>query len=74
MKIALGLLLGLMIGVISRVTGLPLPAPPVLVVALLVVSMTLGYVVVDRLASHRKASAKPLCGGPTGAAADREER
>jgi hypothetical protein len=30
--------------------------------------------VVDRLASHRKASAKPLCGGPTGAAADRDER
>ncbi len=49
MKTALGLLLGFMIGVICSVAGLPLPAPPVLVGALLVVSMTAGYLLVDRL-------------------------
>jgi hypothetical protein len=29
--------------------------------------MTLGYVVTDRFAAHRKAQSKPLCGGPSGA-------
>lgn len=38
-----GVVLGLLIGVICRWFDLPLPAPPKLVGALLVVAMTLGF-------------------------------
>lgn len=71
MKTAIGLLLGFMIGVVCRLAGVPLPAPPVLVGALLVVAMTLGYVVADRFAAHRAAKSRPLCGGPSGETAGR---
>ena len=66
MKVALGLLLALAIGVACRFAGLPLPAPPVLIGALLVLAMTLGYVVTDLIAAHREAKSRPLCGGPSG--------
>lgn len=66
MKVALGLLLALAIGVACRLAGIPLPAPPVLIGALLVLAMTLGYVVTDRFAAHREATSRPLCGGPSG--------
>ena len=66
MKIALGLLLALAIGVACRLAAIPLPAPPVLIGALLVLAMTLGYVVTDRFAGHREAKVKLLCGGPSG--------
>jgi len=42
-----GLLLGLAIGAGCRWFDLPLPAPPKLVGALLVVVMTLGFLVAD---------------------------
>ncbi len=42
-----GLLLGFLIGVGCRWFDLPLPAPPRLVGALLVVAMTLGFVGAD---------------------------
>lgn len=38
-----GIVLGLLIGFICRYFDLPLPAPPKLVGALLVVAMTLGF-------------------------------
>lgn len=66
MKVALGLLLALAIGVACRLAGIPLPAPPVLIGALLVMAMTLGYVITDQLAAHRAAKSKTLCGGPSG--------
>jgi len=66
MKVALGLALAFAIGVACRVTGIPLPAPPVLIGALLVLAMTVGYVLTDHVASLRAARSKPLCGGPTG--------
>jgi hypothetical protein len=34
--------------------------------ALLVLSMTVGYLVMDRFAWHRANQSRPLCGGPTG--------
>ena len=43
----LGIILGLAIGYGCRWFDLPLPAPPKLVGALLVVAMTVGFVVVD---------------------------
>ncbi len=70
MKVALGMLLAFTIGVICRVALIPLPAPPVLIGALVVLSMTLGYVATDRFASHREAKHRHLCGGPTGSSAN----
>jgi len=65
-KIAIGLLLGLGIGAVCRLIGVPLPAPPVLVGALLVLAMTTGYLLVDRYAGRRAARHREHCGGPTG--------
>ena len=66
MRIVLSLFLALAIGVACRFATIPLPAPPVLIGALLVLAMTLGYVVTDRFAGHREAKTKALCGGPSG--------
>ncbi|MBB3060085.1 DUF1427 family protein [Microbulbifer rhizosphaerae] len=66
MKVVLGILLAFGIGVVCRLTGIPVPAPPVILGALLVVAMTSGYLIVDYLASHRPSKNKELCGGPTG--------
>lgn len=66
MKVAMGLLLALGIGIACRLAGIPLPAPPALVGALLVLSMTVGYLVTDRFAGQREASSRRLCGGPSG--------
>ena len=62
LKIALGLLLGLAIGATCRVLAIPSPA---LAGALLVVSMTLGYIGMDRWTA-REAKNRHLCGGPDG--------
>ena len=66
MKIAIGLVLAFAIGVACRLTTVPLPAPPVLIGALLVVAMSAGYAVVDRFAAHREARHRESCGGPSG--------
>ncbi len=67
MKVALGLLLGLAIGALCRWGGVPVPAPPALTGALLVVAMTLGYVAADRWLARRPARHEAQCGGPSGA-------
>ncbi len=72
MKIALGLLLGLAVGAGCRWLDLPVPSPPKLVGALLVVAMTLGYIATDaiiarKFAQRGAATTEHLCGGPTGA-------
>jgi XapX domain-containing protein len=66
MKIALGLLLALGVGVVCRLVGLPLPAPLALTGAVLVLAMSAGYEVIDRLASHREATQRENCGGSDG--------
>ncbi|MFV0575920.1 MAG: DUF1427 family protein [Vibrio sp.] len=63
MKIALGLLLGFCIGIGCQLFGIPLPAPPVLVGGLLVLSMTVGYTLTDKFLQHRPAKQKKNCGG-----------
>ena len=65
MKIALGFLLAILIGAGCRAAALPLPAPPALIGAALVVAMTLGYLAVDRLIG-REARNRVYCGGPSG--------
>ena len=65
-KIALGFVLAVAIGALSRLAGLPVPAPPTLIGALLVVAMTVGYLITGRIARHREAQHQHLSGGPTG--------
>ena len=71
MKAIIGLAIGFAIGGACRAFGVPLPAPPVLVGALLVVSMTAGYSLTDRYLCKTAATAEDLCGGPSGTTADR---
>lgn len=49
MSEAIGLLLGCAIGAACRWFDIPAPAPPSIPGALLVVAMTLGFIVTDRL-------------------------
>jgi XapX domain-containing protein len=72
-KIALGLLLALCVGVVCRLAGLPLPAPLAFTGALLVLAMSAGYEIVDRLAPHREALQRGNCGGPDGRTRARRE-
>jgi XapX domain-containing protein len=48
-KTVIGLLLGLSIGVVCRWFDVPVPSPPKLIGALLVVAMTVGYIATDKL-------------------------
>ncbi len=70
-RLATAVLLGIAIGFACGLTGVPVPAPPVLAGALLVVAMTLGYQGADawlaRRATKRAVAAqKANCGGPSG--------
>ena len=71
LKVIVGILLGLLIGAACRWFDIPVPSPPKLTGALLVVAMTGGYLVTDKLIAARfsakgPASTQDLCGGPTG--------
>jgi XapX domain-containing protein len=68
MKLLVGVLLSLLVGAMCRFFDIPVPSPPVLPGALLVVAMTLGYSGVDRLMAARGSASTTshLCGGPTG--------
>ena len=70
-KIIAGLVLGLMIGAGCRWFDIPLPGPPKLVGALLIVSITVGYMATDKMMAKHFSSKGPalrreMCGGPTG--------
>jgi XapX domain-containing protein len=66
MKVVLGFFLAFGIGVVCRLLEIPVPAPPAIVGALLVVAMTSGYLLLGRYAAHRPAHHEHLCAGPTG--------
>jgi XapX domain-containing protein len=68
-KIVAGITLGLLIGVGCRWFDIPVPAPPKLIGAVLVVAMTVGYLGADRLLSPRPAATAHLSSGPTGGTA-----
>ncbi len=61
LKTVIALLLGLSIGVFCRWFDVPVPSPPKLIGALLVVAMTVGYITTDKLlaarSSERRAAA-----------------
>jgi XapX domain-containing protein len=65
-KIVAGITLGLLIGAFCRWFDVPVPAPPRLIGAVLVVAMTVGYLGADRFLSQRPATTTHLSGGPTG--------
>ena len=66
LKVITGFLLAIAIGVVCRLAGLPLPAPPVFIGALLVVTMTSGYLMVEHLQPNRTDTQRKNCAGPTG--------
>jgi XapX domain-containing protein len=47
-KILIGFVLAFLIGVLCRVADIPVPAPPALMGALLVMSMTVGFLAMER--------------------------
>ena len=66
MRILIGLVLAFTVGAVCRATGIPLPAPPVLVGALVVLAMSAGYIATDHSIRSRVARHRDLCGGPSG--------
>jgi XapX domain-containing protein len=70
-KMIVGIILGLLIGAGCRWFDIPVPSPPKLAGALLVVAMSVGYMGTDKLITTRFTSKGPattreMCGGPTG--------
>ena len=57
-KIILGLFLGLLIGIGCRYFDIPLPSPPKLIGALVVISMTFGYMCTDYVLTRHTKMAK----------------
>jgi XapX domain-containing protein len=68
MKVLTGAAIAFLIGAGCRYFDIPVPSPPVLPGALLVVAMTLGYSATDRALVRRAqaATTKHMCGGPSG--------
>ena len=60
MKSVIGLLLGFALGALCRFFDIPVPSPPKLLGALLVVATTAGYMTVDRFMTKPAAAAVPV--------------
>jgi XapX domain-containing protein len=56
MKVFLGLLIGFLLGATCRWLDIPVPSPPKLLGALLVVAITLGYMAMDGMLARRNAA------------------
>ena len=65
MKPVIGIVLAFVIGFACRAFDIPSPAPPVIVGALLVMAMTVGYLLVDRWVQTPAVHAVN-CAGPSG--------
>ncbi|MGD0117770.1 MAG: DUF1427 family protein [Candidatus Binatus sp.] len=65
MKPLIGIVLAFALGFACRAFGIPSPAPPLILGALLVMTMTLGYIAVDRWVMSPAKNARD-CGGPSG--------
>ncbi|MGC2493321.1 DUF1427 family protein [Candidatus Binatus sp.] len=68
MKSMIGIVLAFALGLSCRAFGIPSPAPPLILGALLVMAMTVGYIAVDRW-TLSSAKHDPDCGGPSGLSA-----
>ncbi len=69
MKLLIGVIVSFAVGVGCRYFDIPVPSPPVIPGALLVLAMTIGYSATNTLLNRRGnlATTSHLCGGPTGA-------
>ena len=65
MKPLIGLVLAFTLGFACFAFGIPSPAPPLILGALLVMTMTIGYIAVDNWLTV-PAKHTPDCGGPSG--------
>jgi XapX domain-containing protein len=65
MKPLVGIVLAFTLGFACRAFGIPSPAPPLILGALLVMAMTIGYMAVDRW-SMSPAKHASDCAGPSG--------
>ena len=54
MKMVIGFLLAFVIGALCKIAGIPVPAPPAIMGALLVLSMTSGYVLAGHYARGKQ--------------------
>ena len=68
MKSMIGIVLAFALGFSCRAFGIPSPAPPLILGALLVMTMTIGYIAVDRWLASPARHARD-CGGPSGLSA-----
>jgi XapX domain-containing protein len=71
MKVLIGVVVSFVVGLGCRYFDIPVPSPPVIPGALLVLAMTIGYSSMNALLNRkgRPATTAHLCGGPTGAPA-----
>jgi XapX domain-containing protein len=71
MKLAVGILISFVVGAGCRYFDIPVPSPPIIPGALLVLAMTLGYSATNKFLdrSGSFATTSHLCGGPSGASA-----
>jgi XapX domain-containing protein len=71
MKFLIGVVVSLVVGAGCRYFDIPVPSPPVIPGALLVLAMTIGYSSTNALLNRRgsMATTAHLCGGPTGSSA-----
>lgn len=69
MKLMIGVAVSFIVGAGCRFFDIPVPSPPVIPGALLVLAMTIGYSVSNKFLNGKGefASTSHLCGGPTGA-------
>ena len=68
MKSTIGIVLAFALGFACRAFGITSPAPPLILGALLVMTMTIGYILVDRWVAS-PAQHAPDCAGPSGLSA-----
>ncbi len=54
MKMVIGFLLAFVVGALCKIAGIPVPAPPAIMGALLVLSMTSGYVLAGHYARGKQ--------------------
>ena len=68
MKLLIGVVVSFVVGVGCRYFDVPVPSPPLIPGALLVLAMTVGYSSTNRLLKGKGnfATTDHLCGGPTG--------
>ena len=65
MKVLLGLTMGFLLGATCRWLDIPVPSPPKLLGALLVVATTLGYMAMDGMLTRRHPVPVPHESTPT---------